>query len=134
MGGFIGFLGRADDSIIAFSWGFRLPATDTHAVMFSKVFDSFGQLGYDPKRIFCLSEIGVLPEQQEKGIGTSLLETTLRTVSSHGFTHMTYRTIHEGLIHISKKLAGESEFVAIFKDPDPVKSDRQWYIFPVQGK
>jgi ribosomal protein S18 acetylase RimI-like enzyme len=130
--GFIGMAARAPDGrLIAFSWGFAVPARDTPAVKFNTVASILNQIGLDVGRTSYVAEGAVDPDYQQLGIGSQLSYARLRRVRAAGFETVCFRTANPIVLRIYGRFFGSENVRSIFSDPDPVKADRTWYVCPL---
>lgn len=129
--GFIGIGARnADGKLIGLSWGFTVPETDSPSVHFGAVAEQLRKRGFDPFQTFYASETGVDPDYQGLGIGTRIMHMRLLEARDAGFVRVCFRTINPKLVERYERFFGEDYVRPMFNDPDPVKSDRTWYISP----
>jgi GNAT superfamily N-acetyltransferase len=126
--GFAGMGGRtADGRLVAFSWGFTVPDSDTPSVLFNAVNELLRKAGLDVKRTFYAAETGVDPEFQHQGIGGLVSYARLQAVREAGYKTICFRTINPKMLQVFERFFGSGNVPALFHDPDPLKSNRLWY-------
>jgi len=127
--GFIGVGARApDNQVIAFSWGFAVPREDSPTVLFSQAQKLLLSHNLDPSTMFYAAETGVDPRYQGEGIGSRVSYTRIQIALEQGFDAVCFRTINPKMVKVFERFFGEGNVRGIFNDPDPVKSDRMWYV------
>lgn len=130
--GFVGMAARDNSGrLVAFSWGFAVPETDTPSVQFGAVSSMLRAAGIDLAKTFYAAETGVDPECQHLGVGGQVSFARLSKARDAGFVTMCTRTKNEKLLQLLRRLFGDDNVHALFNDPEPAKSDRVWYACPM---
>ncbi|MBI1293672.1 hypothetical protein GC175_01790 [bacterium] len=118
---------RAQGNLMAFSWGYAVPSSDTPSVWFNSVHTLLDAHGIDPSETFYAAETGVLPLYQNQGIGSAVMYARFKQAKVKKFTGICFRTINPKLVSVNRRFFGEHGVQSLFPDPDPLKEDRIWY-------
>lgn len=130
---FAGFLARDGGELLGFTWGFRLPTDDAPSVRFSQASMMLAGLGYEPSTCFYAAEIGVVPNQQRRGVAELLARARFDRALSLGMTKVLFRTIdRQRLVGLYEKLFGAGNVEELFSDPDPNKA-QIWFGASLDG-
>lgn len=141
MDDFIGFIGKKDDELIGFSWGYKVPEVNTESVWFAEipeeklieegrlpVIELLKKYNINPGSTFYAAETGVAENARTGGVATTLSSTRVCEARDLGYENVVFRTKNAVLIKTFQKIFGKQGLTTLFEDPNPAKEGTMWYL------
>ncbi len=102
------FSGLLETQIGGFCFGYSLPEKNSSRVDYELINSILQEKGFGFANTFYVSEVGVIPNKQNKGLGTKLLNGLTNLISDYDL--VVFRTKNPLMVRIGEKVFGKPFF------------------------